>query len=129
MIYLDSSAIVKLVLPEPESLVLRDFLAGDDGHVSSSLARVEVPRAVRRADGGESTLRDAEQVLERVSLVDVSKPVLASAASLGPPGLRSLDAIHLATALSLDGLGVLVAYDRRLLATAGAAGLATASPE
>ena len=128
MLYLDSSAIVKLVLPEPESLGLRDFLAGDDDHVSSALARVEVLRTVRRVDSAENTLRDAEQVLERVSFVDLNEPLLADAASLKPPSLRSLDAIHLATALSLDGLDALVTYDRRLRDAATDAGLTVASP-
>ncbi len=128
MLYLDSSAIVKLVLPEPESLALRDFLASNEDHVSSSLARVEVLRTVRRLDGTEDRLRDAERVLARVSRVGMSGPLLASAAVLGPPNLRSLDAIHLATALSLDGLHAVVTYDRRLADAAADAGLTVASP-
>lgn len=128
MLYLDSSAIVKLVLPEPESLALRDFLASNEDHISSSLARVEVLRTVRRLDGTEDRLRDAERVLARVSRVSMSGPLLASAAVLGPPNLRSLDAIHLATALSLDGLDAVVTYDRRLADAAADAGLTVASP-
>ncbi len=128
MLYLDSSAIVKLVLPEPESLALRDFLASNEDHISSSLARVEVLRTVRRLDGTENRLRDAERVLARVSRVSMSGPLLASAAVLGPPNLRSLDAIHLATALSLDGLDAVVTYDRRLADAAADAGLTVASP-
>ncbi len=128
MLYLDSSAIVKLVLPEPESLALRDFLASNEDHISSSLARVEVLRTVRRLDGTEDRLRDAERVLARVSRVSMSGPLLASAAVLEPPNLRSLDAIHLATALSLDGLDAVVTYDRRLADAAADAGLTVASP-
>lgn len=128
MIYLDSSAIVKLVLPEPESAALRDFLASDEDHVSSSLARVEVLRTVRRVDDSEDRRLDAEQVLARVSLLDMGDSLLASAAALGPPNLRSLDAIHLAAALSMDGLDVLVTYDRRLRDAATDAGLPTVSP-
>ena len=128
MLYLDSSAIVKLVLPEPESLALRDFLASNEDHISSSLARVEVLRTVRRLDGTEDRLRDAERVLARVSRVSMSGPLLASTAVLGPPNLRSLDAIHLATALSLDGLDAVVTYDRRLADAATDAGLTVASP-
>lgn len=128
MLYLDSSAIVKLVLPEPESLALRDFLASNEDHISSSLARVEVLRTVRRLDGTEDRLRDAKRVLARVSRVSMSGPLLAGAAVLGPPNLRSLDAIHLATALSLDGLDAVVTYDRRLADAAADAGLTVSSP-
>lgn len=128
MIYLDSSAIVKLVLPEPESDALRDFLASDEDHVSSGLAQLEVQRTVRRVDDTEDRRRTAKRVLARVSLIKIDGPILAQAASLDPPGLRSLDAIHLATALSLDRLDALVTYDRRLRDAASDAGLATASP-
>ena len=128
MIYLDSSAIVKLVLPEPESPALRDFLATDEDHVSSSLARVEVLRTVRRIDDTEGRRRLAERVLARVALVGMSQPLLTRAGALEPPRLRSLDAIHLATALSLDGLDALVTYDHRLADAASEAGLAVASP-
>ncbi len=128
MIYLDSSAIVKLVLPEPESAALRDYLASDEDHVSSGLAHVEVQRTVRRVDDTEERRRDAERVLARVSLMDMAAPILARAAALDPPGLRSLDAIHLATALSLDGLDAVVTYDRRLAEAATKAGLAVESP-
>ncbi len=128
MIYLDSSALVKLVLPEPESHALRDFLANDEDHVSSGLAQLEVQRTVRRVDDTEDRRQDAMRVLARVSLMEIDGPILAQAASLDPPGLRSLDAIHLATALSLDGLGALVTYDRRLADAAREAGLAVASP-
>ncbi len=128
MIYLDSSAIVKLVLPEPESLALRSFLASDEDHVSSSLARVEVLRTVRRVDDTEDRRRDAERSLARISLVDMRGPLLGKAGTLGPPNLRSLDAIHLATALSLDGLDAFVTYDHRLADAAREAGLAVVSP-
>jgi predicted nucleic acid-binding protein len=128
VIYLDSSAIVKLILPEPESPVLRDFLATDENQVSSGLARVEVLRTVRRVDDTEDRRRLAERVLARVSLVAMSEPLLAKAGALGPPILRSLDAIHLATALSLDGLDAFVTYDHRVADAAREAGLAVASP-
>ncbi len=128
MIYLDSSAIVKLVLPEPESLALRSFLASDEDHVSSSLARVEVLRTVRRVDDTEDRLRAAKQSLARVSLVDMREALLGEAGTLGPPNLRSLDAIHLATALSLDRLDAFVTYDHRLAEAARKAGLSVASP-
>ncbi len=128
MIYLDSSAIVKLVLPEPESDALRDFLADDEDHVSSGLAQLEVQRTARRVDDTEDRRRDARRVLARVSLMEIDGPILAQAAALDPPGLGSLDAIHLATALSLDDLGALVTYDRRLADAASEAGLVVTSP-
>lgn len=128
MVYLDSSAIVKLVVTEPESQALRRYLTTRDERVTSGLARVEVLRALRRARGDERTLHRAEQVLERVALLAVDEPVLHSAADLEPGRLRSLDAVHLATALSLEGLEALVTYDLRLVDAAAEAGLAVAMP-
>ena len=80
------------------------------------------------ADASEATSRRAEQVLARIGLVALDEPLLRDAAALSPTGLRSLDAVHLATALSLDGLDVVVTYDRRLDAAASEAGLAVESP-
>lgn len=128
MIYLESSALVKLIVAEPESSALRAFLAGRAGRVTSQLTRVEVLRAVRRAQRPQTTIRRAERALERIALVPLDERILFHAASLDPPGLRSLDAIHLATALSLNRLDALVTYDRRLRDAAIDAGLATASP-
>ena len=128
MVYLDSSAIVKLVVDEAESVALHRYLVKHREHVSSALARVEVYRAVRRADASEVTSRRAEQVLARIGLVAIDEPLLRDAAALSPTGLRSLDAVHLATALSLDGLDVVVTYDRRFDAAASEAGLAVKSP-
>ncbi len=128
MLYLDSSAIVKLVLTEPESDALHLYLEEHSEHVSSKVARVEVLRALRRAGKHPRALQHAERILSRMSLVAINEPVLADAAALRPRELRSLDAIHLATALSLDGLDALVTYDRRLGDAAREAGLAAASP-
>ena len=128
MVYLDSSAIVKLCVPEPESGALRQYLGGHADRVASGLARVEVVRALRRTGATAQTLRHAEQVLERIALVTLDEPVLRDAARLAPKSLRSLDAVHLATALSLDGLEAVVTYDRRLHAAAVAVGLAVAAP-
>lgn len=128
MIYLESSALVKLIAAEPGSSALRAYLAGQKARVSSQLTRVEVLRAVRRTDRSEMTLRRAEQALAIIALTPVDERVLARAASLEPPRLRSLDAIHLATALSIDGLDALVTYDHRLADAAREAGLAVVSP-
>ena len=85
MVYLDSSAIVKLVVPEPESEALRRFLADHEDRVASGFVRVEVLRALRRTHGGYRTaLRRAEQVLEGIALVAVDEAILHDAAALGP---------------------------------------------
>ena len=128
MVYLDSSAIVKLAVTEPESGALRNYLAAHADRVSSGLARVEVLRALQRTGANDATVLHAEQILERIALVALDKPVLRAAARLAPKSLRSLDAVHLATALSLDGLEAVVTYDGRLHAAAAAAGLTVAAP-
>lgn len=128
MVYLDSSALVKLVVPEPETAALRHYLREHPERVSCALARVEVCRALRRTGATEATLRRADQMLGCIALVAVDDPLLRAAAALSPSGLRSLDAVHLATALSLDGLDAVVTYDRRLDAAAAQTGLVVASP-
>jgi predicted nucleic acid-binding protein len=129
VVYLDSSAIVKLVVTEPESGALRLYLASREERVASGLARVEVIRALRRVHGNaRDLLRRADEVLGGIALVAVDDPVLRDAAALAPRGLRSLDAVHLATALSLDGIEAVVTYDRRLSAAAAEAGLDVAAP-
>lgn len=128
MVYLDASAIVKLVVAEPESPALRGELARDAEWVSSALARVEVLRALRRTGATPDSFRFAEELLARMALVAVDQPVLNAAASAEPAGLRSLDALHLATVLSLVGVGAFVGYDQRLNAAVAAAGLPVLSP-
>ena len=128
MVYLDASAIVKLVVSEPESAVLRSELARDAVWVSSALARVELLRALRRTGATPDSLRFAEALLDRMALVAVDQPVLNAAASAEPVGLRSLDALHLATVLSLVGVDAFVGYDVRLNAAVAAAGLPVLSP-
>ena len=121
MLYLDSSAIVKLVVREPGSSALVDVVSSDPDVVSSAIAYTEVMRAVRRA-GVPS--RRAEQVLRAIALVPVDQAILGEASTLAPTSLRTLDAVHLASALSLrpdvDGF---VSYDDRLSRAATAAGL------
>lgn len=129
MIYLDSSALVKLAVPEPESEALRAWLAqrSDDPRISSDLVRVEVPRAIMRSQ--PTALLQAQQVVSRLNKLVVASQILTTAASLQPPSLRSLDAIHLASALFLRSrLTALVGYDERLATAARAAGLPVASP-
>jgi len=127
VVYIDSSALVKLVVPEPESDALRAELAGWDRHVSSALARVEVVRACARVD--EKAGRIAEQVVGALDLIALDERVLEEAALLRPVELRSFDSIHLASALLLgDALGVALVYDERLLEAMQATGMPVAAP-
>ncbi len=125
--YVDSSAIVKLVAREPESAALRRFLKRRRTLVASALAQTEVSRAVLPL--GEPFLRRARDVLDRIELVRVNRQVLGDAALLEPVTLRSLDAIHLATArLFEDTLGGLITYDGRMIEVAGTYGWSVNSP-
>ena len=129
MLYLDSSALVKLAITETESASLRNWLAERPNLilVSSSLIRAEVPRAIWRAD--PSALPESYLVIQRTTEIEVTDSVLSKAASVRPAILRAADAIHLASALTLrPDLTAFVAYDKRLLAAAKEAGLPTASP-
>ena len=101
VVYLDSSALVKLVVREPESAALRSYLRSTPNRVSSTLARVEVLRAVL-PQGAGARIR-ARQVLERTSLLALDDTLLDAAGSLDLPGLRSVDAIHLAAAEVVGG--------------------------
>ena len=126
LLYLDSSALVKLVLVEPESPALADELKLWTQHVSSIIAEVEVHRAALRS--GQSPER-ADALLQRLWLVALDDPRREHAQRVGSRLLRALDAIHLASALSLgDDLGAFCCYDQRLLADAEAAGLTVLSP-
>lgn len=127
--YLDASALVKLVLSEPESGALIAFLSEAPAPITSELARVEVVRAARRASRQADVHDRADRVMASVSLLRLHEAILDRARTVPPPGLRTLDAVHLAAALSLgEDLAVFVAYDARLLQAARAAGLQTASP-
>ena len=124
--YLDSSALVKLIAREPETAALRQELARWPRRVSSSLAAIEVTRTAQRLGARATPL--APRVLAGLQLLAID-PIVSAAMSIGSPLLRSLDAIHLATAASIRAdLGVLITYDRRMLADAGALGLPIASP-
>jgi len=126
-VYLDSSALVKLVVREPESAALADHLRRRPSRVSCALARVEVIRAVR--GHGVPAINRARRLLGRISLLRLDDALLDEAAALNEGNLRSLDAIHLAAARALgDGLTELVTYDRRMAEAAEMAGLAVAAP-
>jgi predicted nucleic acid-binding protein len=129
VLYLDSSAIVKLVVPEPETGALVQTIRSDPEIVSSILARVEVLRAVRRAGARRAVAGRAESILRRIALVRLEEGVVSSASTLRPLELRTLDAIHLATALSLaPQLSRLITYDARLASAARATGLTVQVP-
>ena len=129
VVYLDASALVKLVVREPESVALMEFLREHPDRVSSALALAEVPRALRRARFGAAERRRAREVLARVALVDIDRRALAAAAAIEPPTVRTLDAIHLATALALrEDLAALVTYDRRLTVAAERTDLPVQAP-
>lgn len=126
--YLDSSAIVKLVVEESESQALRTSLRDRPQRVSSALALVEVTLAAARRQPTPPPER-APAILSGLALVPIDEPVLTTAAGLAHLQLRALDAIHIATCLSLGiDLDVLIAYDQRLLAAASTLGLHTEQP-
>lgn len=126
--YLDSSAIVKLVVKEAESAALQRYLARRRPLVSSALARTEVGRALLPL--GERAVRRGLDVLARIDLIRVNDSVLADAATLLPAELRSLDAVHLATARLLgSALGRIIAYDVRLTEAARGLGITVVAPD
>jgi predicted nucleic acid-binding protein len=130
MLYLDTSALMKLIRREPESDSLADWLDAQTPApwVSSTLIEVELPRALRRVE--PSLLADVPPIVARVARYEIDEVVRAAAAAYPNTALRSLDAIHLATAAAVFGtqLTAFVAYDEQLLTVAAAAGLPTAAP-
>lgn len=123
--YLDSSALVKLVDVEPESQALKRHLAAHPSRVSSALSTAEVIRAARRH--GPKAVRRARVILDQLDLLAVNPEVLDAAGMLDPLALRTLDAIHLASALRLEA-GELVTYDVRMARAAETVGLSAFSP-
>lgn len=129
MLYLDSSALVKMVVPEAESSALLRSLQSWTVRVTSELARVEVVRAVRRATKDGAVERRAEAVLAGLHLLQMDDEVLERAGRLEPRTLRAGDAIHLASALSLGAeLGAMAIYDAALARAAQALGVEVLAP-
>jgi uncharacterized protein len=129
MIYLDSAAIVKLVHAEAESAALRAWLGerADTGWISSVLAEIESFRALARY-APEAAAR-LPAVLDQIHLVGLDAPVRILAQTARPATVRSLDAIHLGTALhTRQVVTSFVTYDKRLLDAALAAGLPAEAP-
>jgi predicted nucleic acid-binding protein len=129
LIYLDTSAFLKMVLSEPQSAAFTTYLASIDApeFISSALLAVEARRSVLRHDS--SLLPRTDLALLRVEQIEVSAAVLETASRLPDPLLRTLDAVHVATALLIrDDIDVVITYDPRMQAAADAHGLSTASP-
>lgn len=127
-VYLDASAVVKLVVEEAGSSQLSTYLLDRPQPATSRISQVEVHRAAARA----GVRRDPDRltmVFDALTLIELDATLAASAASLGPVSLRTLDAIHLATALALlPDLESFVTYDQRLAQAAASAGMPVLSP-
>ena len=140
MIYLDTCALLKLVHQETETPALREYLRGrgQTPKFTSTITLAELPRAVRRANhdnaGRPGALLAAERtqaqrLLDALRMVDVTRAVLADAADVDGPFLRTLDAVHLVAASRLRaGLTAFVTYDKKLAAAALDAGLPAIAP-
>jgi uncharacterized protein len=125
--YVDSSALIKLVVAEPESDALHSALAAWERHAASAIVRTEVVRAAARVDS--TVVNRARRVVDALTLIRVDEDILDRAARLPPATLRTLDAIHLASALALgEALGSVVTYDVRLGEAAREAGLDVVAP-
>lgn len=125
--YLDSSAVVKLAVAERESRALRSYLRRRRYLVASALVRTEVLRAL--LPGGAEAVARGREVIRRLNLVRINDRVLDAAGILEPAHVRSLDAIHVATAQLLGAdLGYVVTYDDRMTDAARQLGLRTVAP-
>jgi uncharacterized protein with PIN domain len=127
-VYLDASALVKLVKTEPETTALRAALGNEPSLVTSRIGVVETARAATRA-GDDAALNALHALVPTMDLIELDRTVARRVMEVGPPVVRTLDAIHIASAALLgDALDLLVAYDRRLLDAAASLGLPVASP-
>lgn len=133
--YLDSSALIKLIVDEPETPALESTLGDSQGLVSSEIGLVEIPRAVNRLTSGlrraqrEALFEAAESVLRGIAFVPLRRELLNAAATFPQVWLRSLDAIHLASALEVaEDVEAMLTYDRRQAAAATHAGLPVDAP-
>jgi uncharacterized protein len=127
--YLDTSALVKLVVQERETLALREHLQQieDENLFTAALARTELVRAVTAA-GPEAVAR-ARRVLDRLGIINLTRNLLDDAAEVRPTTLRSLDAIHIAAAQRAgSGLRAIVTYDTRMTSAAQTLGIPVESP-
>jgi predicted nucleic acid-binding protein len=125
--YIDASAAVKLIVAEAESIVLRRFV--DDLEppsllLSSALLETETRRAAARTGVEQAVVSD---LMAQIAMVYPERPDFVDAGLLPVAGLRSLDALHLVTALRAEA-NAMIAYDHRLLGGCRAVGIATISP-
>jgi uncharacterized protein len=128
VVYADSSALVKLVIDEPESGALKEHLRQSPARLASSrVARVEVARAARIASPSLAVQADARSLLEEMLLAPIGDVIIEAASHLASTTVRTLDAIHLATLQLVDPDEVVV-YDRRLGDAARALGYTTVAP-
>ncbi len=128
-IYVDTSALVKLVVVEGESAALRRYFEDfpGDTQFTAAVARTELVRAVARR-GLIDVIENARFALSRLDLVALNSSVLDAAATIAPPELRTVDAIHLAAARTAPELRAMVTYDSRLAEAAIGAGIAVVTP-
>ena len=130
-LYFDSSALLKRVLSEQQSLAMKDFMSWaaqrGDACVTSQLGRIETARTLRRSLDDDTAARKTGRALRRVDLYPIDSTVVAQAETVGASTLRALDAIHLATAL-VCGADAIVTYDERLRWAAFEAGLLVIQP-
>lgn len=127
--YLDASALVKLATLEAETEALREHLVAFEQRSTSRLATVEVPRALARKGTGGAGVEAFQAAFEGMIVIDLDEQIAAIAAALDPVALRSLDAVHLASAMSIgDDLDAIVTYDVRLADAARAVGLIVVAP-
>jgi uncharacterized protein len=128
VIYFDTSALLKLAHEEAETGALVEWLNSRTGefHVSSVIIEVEAARALRRND--PAALAALPGLLAKIGRIELDQTVRATASAYERPGLRSLDAIHLATALRIQPLTSFVTYDKHLADAARTAGLKVDAP-
>lgn len=123
--YADASAIAKLIVEEPDSAALAGFIREFDDVVTSRVGLVEIRRAAARSGGADAM---AATVSQAIGVIELDEAIADSAARLEPPTLRTLDSLHIASALALYRVDAFVTYDARLASAAQAAGLPVFSP-
>jgi uncharacterized protein len=123
--YVDASALVKLIVDEPGSTAMHRWFIEAERLLASRVGAIETRRAASRVP---HDARRVDAVLDPVELIELDQPIAARAASVGPVGLKTLDAIHLATALEIGPIDAFVTYDDRLAEAARLVGLPVVRP-